>query len=122
VTIDGEALDEARVRKETLFARLDEVQQRSHILIERSVINLSQAAERRGDAVSLRTEAAQLRGELRTAISEYVTALKAMGVQPERMLILVKKLVEAPMHTPELTARELREELIRTAIEAYYAA
>jgi hypothetical protein len=45
-----------------------------------------------------------------------------MSVEPERMLVLVKALVDPPTRPAELAARELREDLIRTAIEAYYAA
>ena len=45
-----------------------------------------------------------------------------MNVEPERMLVLVKALVDTPMRQADLTARELRDELVRTAIEAYYAA
>jgi hypothetical protein len=122
VTIDGEALDSDRMRNETLSARLAEAEQRSHALIARTVVNLALAAERRGDALVLRAEADQLRTELRQAVSAYVAALRGMNVEPERMLVLVKALVDAPTRQADLMARELREDLVRTAIEAYYAA
>ena len=120
--MDGEARDAGRVESEVLTTRLAEAQQRSHALIKRTVVNLSLAAERRGDAHALRAEADQLRIELRLAVSAYVVALRNMNVEPERMLVLVKALVDTPMRQADLTARELRDELVRTAIEAYYAA
>jgi len=122
VTIDGEALEAARVRSEMLNARLAEAQRRSHALIEHAVANLSLAEERRGDALALRAEADQLRIELCDAVAAYVVALRGMDVEPERMLVLVKALVDAPVRHADFPARELREDLIRTTIEAYYAA
>ena len=120
MTIDGEAL--GRVRGDMLSVRLAEAHQRSQALIERTIVNLTRAAERRGDALALHAEAIQLRAELRAAVSAYVAALRGMSVEPERMLVLVKALVDPPTRPAELAARELREDLIRTAIEAYYAA
>lgn len=122
MTIDGEALEAGGGRNEILDLRLAEAKQRSHALIERSIINLTQVAERRGDTLELRAEADQLRMELRRAVSAYVGALRGMNVEPERMLVMVKTLVDSPTRTAELSARELRDDLIRTAIEAYYAA
>lgn len=120
MTIDGEAL--GRVRSEMLSVRLAEAHQRSQALIERTIVNLGQAAERRGDALALHAEAEQLKAELRIAVSAYAGALRGMNVEPERMLIMVKGLVDPPTRPAELAARELREDLIRTAIEAFYAA
>jgi hypothetical protein len=120
--LDEEPLKHGLPRGDVLDARLAEAQERSRVLIERAIVNLAQTAERRVETRALRTEGDQLKLALRKAVSDYVLVLKAMEVQPERMLVLVKSLVDTPSLAPGLTARELREDLVRVAIEAYYAA
>jgi hypothetical protein len=98
-----------------------DAQERSRALLKRAMLSLGLAAERRAETIALRAEADRLKGELRSAVSEYVVSLRAMNVEPERMLVLVKTLVDTPTLAQEMTSRELRDDLIRAAIEAYYA-
>jgi tryptophanyl-tRNA synthetase len=65
-----------------------------------------------------------LRAQLRASITAYVCHLRADGVSPEQMLILVKSTVrEAPLS--ELThweSRALMEDVVRWSVESYYHA
>lgn len=121
VTLDGESVKAGLGRAEILTARMVDAQERSRALLKRAMLSLGLAAERRAETIALRAEADRLKGELRSAVSEYVVSLRAMNVEPERMLVLVKTLVDTPTLAQEMTSRELRDDLIRAAIEAYYA-
>jgi hypothetical protein len=58
--------------------------------------------------------------ELRIAVEEYVSALRAAGRPPETAVVLVKQViaeVDASLDDSEI----LRRDAVRWAIEAYYA-
>ena len=65
-----------------------------------------------------------LREQLRATVVAYVRQLKADGLPPERVLVLVKAAVleATPPEFERGEARALMEEAVRWSVEAYYEA
>ena len=125
VSQDEESLDGSLPHSEPLSESLNsqaaEAQSRSRGLVERARASLAVSADRVNQSLALRVDNTKVMADLQDALAEYVGVLRAMNVEPERMLVLVKTLLE-PTLPPGTMARALRDDLIRGAIEAYYAA
>ncbi len=104
-----------RARAATLAAR--ERRAHSHTVVARSEA-LAAATER------VLHESAALRAQLRASVTAYVHHLKADGLPPERMLILVKSVVldASPAALDVDDARRLMDDVVRWSVEAYYDA
>lgn len=94
----------------------------------RNAANLGYAAGLAADAARLRERSAAGRAEqaeLRGAMGDYVRRLRADGVPPQSMLVLVKEALResTPAGLAALEAREaLTAEVVRWSVEAYYDA
>lgn len=65
----------------------------------------------------------ELRAHLRTVVSSYVSLLRRDGVPPERMLVLVKNAVESAHADLDARGRRaIMDEMVRWAVDAYFAA
>ncbi len=69
-------------------------------------------------------ESASLGAQLRASVTAYVHHLRADGLPPERMLVLVKSAVHdaTPAALDVDEARRLMEDVVRWSVEAYYHA
>ena len=67
-------------------------------------------------------EATRLRNELRDSVTAYVLVLRRTDIPPERAVILVKSAVIESDRYPDSHHREVVEEAVRWAVDAYYAA
>ena len=65
-----------------------------------------------------------LRAELRASVTAYVHHLRADGIPPERMLVLVKATLResTPPELDAVEARTLMEDVVRWSVDAYYDA
>jgi hypothetical protein len=82
-------------------------------------------AETLVDASAATMQASQaLRAELRAGVTAYVRLLRADGVPPERMLVLVKSTIReaTPLGLDAHEVRDLVEDVVRWSVEAYYHA
>lgn len=75
------------------------------------------------EAHKLRAAAQDLREELRSVVTTYVSVLRSDGDPPERVVRLVKEVVDdSGLALPLDEHLALREEVVRWAVDAYYAA
>lgn len=75
------------------------------------------------EARELRAAAHEVRDELRSVVTAYVAVLRTNGDPPERVVRLVKDAVdESSLMLPLDEHQALREEVVRWAVDAYYAA
>lgn len=87
---------------------------RYQALRERYDLQVRLRAERQNDERAARAQ-------LRESIVSYVAILRRDNTPPERMLTLVKSAV-GDAATDPLLRRQLLDEIVRWAVEAYYAA
>lgn len=76
----------------------------------------------REEAQELRAQAAVLQERLRESVMVYAAALRRTSVPPERAVVLVKSaLIESDPY-PDKHNRQVVEDAVRWAVDAYYAA
>jgi hypothetical protein len=75
-----------------------------------------------GQTREILAETARLRDDLRDSVTRYVLMLRGAAVPPERAVILVKNAVFESDGYPDSHHREVVEEAVRWAVDAYYAA
>ena len=80
------------------------------------------ADAKREEAREFRAEAATLRETLRESVRAYAVALRRTSVPPERAVVLVKSAVIESDSYPDKHNRQVVEEAVRWAVDAYYAA
>jgi sulfur carrier protein ThiS len=80
------------------------------------------AAATRDEAREIRVEAARLRESLRESVAAYAAALRKTDIPPERAIVLVKSAVVESDSYPDKHHRQVVEEAVRWAVDAYYAA
>jgi len=81
-----------------------------------------EAQATRKESRELRTETVRLREQLRETVTAYVSALRGIQTTPERAIVLVKSAVVESDGYPDSHHREVVEEAVRWAVDAYYAA
>lgn len=91
-------------------------------IAERDVQIRRTVDETRREARELRAEAAELRASLRNSVTAYVAELRGADVPPERAVLLVKSAIVESDSYPDKHQREVVEEVVRWAVNAYYAA
>ena len=65
----------------------------------------------------------ELREQLRHIVTSYVSILRLEGTPPERVIVQVKTAVEAcELSLDAKRRRQVMEEVVRWAVDAYYAA
>ena len=65
----------------------------------------------------------ELREQLRHIVTSYVSILRLEGTPPERVIVQVKTAVEAcDLSLDAKRRRQVMEEVVRWAVDAYYAA
>lgn len=74
------------------------------------------------EAQELLAQATELRESLRDSVADYVSVLRRINVPPERAIVLVKTAVVEPDLVPDKHHRQVIEEAVRWAVDAYYAA
>jgi hypothetical protein len=110
------ALHETLARLATAIASTRERQRRGPLFRDRAQPILGAVTHRRQDG-------AIPKGEARAAVDAFAARLRADGVPPERMLVLVKAAVRdsAPGVLDQAQLHALTEDVVRWSIEAYYA-
>jgi hypothetical protein len=94
-----------------------------YVALARRVQSSASLRRLAADRARLAGDRRRVRHELRAMLVDYTAALRAGGVPPERMVILIKSLAEralGPLRSPETSP--LRADLLLWAIESYYAA
>ena len=76
----------------------------------------------RREARELRAEAAELRERFRDSVKAYAATLRGADVPPECAIGLVKSAVIESDWYPDKHQRQVVEEAVRWAVDAYYAA
>ena len=76
----------------------------------------------RQQAQELVARATELRESLRESVATYVAALRRTDVPPERAIVLVKSAVLESDLVPDKHHRQVIEDAVRWAVDAYYAA
>jgi len=74
------------------------------------------------EAQELLAQATELRESLRDSVADYVSVLRRINVPPERAIVLVKTAVVESDLVPDKHHRQVIEEAVRWAVDAYYAA
>lgn len=77
---------------------------------------------RREETRELRAQAATLQETFRESVVAYAAALRRTSVPPERAVVLVKSAVIESDSCPDKHNRQVVEEAVRWAVDAYYAA
>jgi hypothetical protein len=104
-----------RDRVDAARARFREAAER-YVLLRRAV----DATRLEAQAICARTS--ELRESLRDSVGAYVVVLRRTDVPPERAIVLVKSAVVESDPVPDKYHRQVIEEAVRWAIDAYYAA
>jgi len=76
----------------------------------------------RKEAQELRDHATELRDSLRDSVATYVAVLRQIDMPPQRAIVLVKSAVLESDLFPDKHHRQVIEEAVRWAVDAYYAA
>jgi len=75
------------------------------------------------EASRLLAASRELREQLRSVVSSYVSLLRREGAPPERVIVLVKEAVEMSELALDVGGRRaLMEEVVTWVVDAYYAA
>ena len=110
-------------QQRVLIQRLASAALRAKAATERYVQIRRECDRTVAEARELRAAAQDLRKGLRSVVTAYVSVLRTNGDPPDRVVRLVKDAVEeSNLALPLGEQRALREEVVRWAIEAYYAA
>jgi hypothetical protein len=76
----------------------------------------------RTEALELCAQAARLSESLRESVAAYVSMLRQADVPPERAIVMVKGAMCESDPLPDKHQRHVVEEVVRWAVDAYYAA
>jgi len=110
-------------RQRALMQRLATATEQARDATERYVEISRQCDLSVGQSRQLLAASREVREQLRDVVSSYVSILRRDGAPPERVIVLVKEAVEASDLPLEIGRRRaLMEEVVRWAVDAYYAA
>jgi hypothetical protein len=87
-----------------------------YVQLRRSVDMTRQGAQ------ALLAQATEVRESVRDSVAAYVSVLRRIDVPPERAIVLVKSVVLESDLVPDRHHRQVIQEAVRWAVDAYYAA
>lgn len=112
-----------------LKAAAHAARQRSRDLVGRALVRQAVNETLLGRSRELMQQTVAAQSDLRRSVVEYVMTLRQLGEPPESVVVLVKSMVEESAsysedaaHIDPLRRRALRDQLVRWAIDGYYAA
>jgi hypothetical protein len=102
----------------------------AHALAARALLIRSNASDQKMRAEELVAASMAIRDKLRAAVTEHARFMRQLGQTPELVVITVKELADAAAREVQAVtdtsdwriARQLREDLVRWTIDAYYGA
>jgi hypothetical protein len=93
-----------------------------YVAVARRITSSGSLRRLTADRAEVAGDRRRIRRELKAMLADYCAALKAEGVPPERMVIVIKDLVSEALGTHStLLTNALRGDLLSWAIEGYYA-
>ena len=105
-----------------LLDRVAAARAQARLAAEEYVQLRRRAEASRNEARELCAQATMLSESLRDSVAAYVLALRRSDVPPERAIVLVKSAVVESDSFPDKHHRQVIEEAVRWAVDAYYAA
>jgi hypothetical protein len=117
------------VEREEARNAAEHARARARLLVMDSLRLRVTATKILADAEAESARAIEIREELRANVSTYTVAMRHLGATPEQVIVTMKTLVNDAAHdavlnglSPDLMrTRLIRDDLVRWAIDCYYA-
>ena len=106
----------------SLSDRAADARSAAHVAVQRYVSVRRQCHVTVGNSHEVVTAAHALREQLRDSVASYAAVLRADLVLPERVIVLMKSAVVESDPLRDQDHRAVLEDVVRWAVDAYYAA
>jgi hypothetical protein len=110
------------VERERLKERAAEARMRTMELISRYLELTAHSVQAIAASLAEREKHEADRAALGASVTRYALLLRALGEPPERTLVLIKSAFSEAAPQPDASHRAMLEQVVRWAVDAYYAA